>query len=65
MYAEERQNAIAGLIGQRGRVSVADLADTFGVTTETVRRDLAALDRMGVVRRVHGGAVPVLSLIHI
>ncbi|AMY18867.1 DeoR/GlpR family DNA-binding transcription regulator [Rhodococcus kroppenstedtii] len=62
MYAEERQNAIAGLIGQRGRVSVADLADTFGVTTETVRRDLAALDRMGVVRRVHGGAVPVTTI---
>lgn len=62
MYAEERQNAIAGLIGQRGRVSVADLADTFGVTTETVRRDLAALDRMGVVRRVHGGAVPVSAM---
>ncbi|MBM7414836.1 DeoR family fructose operon transcriptional repressor [Rhodococcus sp. PvP016] len=62
MYAEERQNAIAGLIGQRGRVSVADLADTFGVTTETVRRDLASLDRMGVVRRVHGGAVPATSV---
>lgn len=58
MYAEERQSAIAGLIGQRGRVSVTDLAETFGVTTETVRRDLASLDRMGVVRRVHGGAVP-------
>ncbi|MGB3773275.1 MAG: DeoR/GlpR family DNA-binding transcription regulator [Rhodococcus sp. (in: high G+C Gram-positive bacteria)] len=62
MYAEERQNAIAGLIGQRGRVSVTDLAETFGVTTETVRRDLASLDRMGVVRRVHGGAVPASSV---
>jgi DeoR family fructose operon transcriptional repressor len=62
MYAQERQEAIAGLIGQRGRVSVADLADSFKVTTETVRRDLDTLERGGLVRRVHGGAVPVSAL---
>lgn len=62
MYAEERQQAIAGLIGRRGRVSVADLADTYEVTTETVRRDLAALDRLGVIRRVHGGAVSATAI---
>ncbi|SEK36751.1 DeoR/GlpR family DNA-binding transcription regulator [Rhodococcus maanshanensis] len=62
MYAEERQQAIAGLIGQRGRVSVADLADAYEVTTETVRRDLAALDRLGLIRRVHGGAVSASAI---
>ncbi|MBF6166490.1 DeoR/GlpR transcriptional regulator [Streptomyces gardneri] len=62
MYAEERQQAIATLVGQRGRVSVTELSDQYGVTTETVRRDLAVLDRMGLVRRVHGGAVPAAAL---
>lgn len=62
MYAEERQQAIAQLVRRRGRLSVAQLADEFEVTTETVRRDLSALDRMGVVRRVHGGAVPAGAL---
>lgn len=62
MYAEERQQAIAELISNRGRISVADLSSTYGVTTETVRRDLAVLDRLGVVRRVHGGAVPASAL---
>ncbi|MEH6793428.1 MAG: DeoR/GlpR family DNA-binding transcription regulator [Rhodococcus sp. (in: high G+C Gram-positive bacteria)] len=62
MYAEERQHAIAELISTHGRVSVNDLSATYGVTTETVRRDLATLDRMGVVRRVHGGAVPASAL---
>ncbi|OZC45464.1 D-beta-D-heptose 1-phosphate adenosyltransferase [Rhodococcus sp. RS1C4] len=62
MYAEERQQSIAELITSRGRVSVADLSTSFGVTTETVRRDLAMLDRLGVVRRVHGGAVPASAL---
>lgn len=53
---------MAQLISQQGRLSVAQLSDKFGVTTETVRRDLSALDRIGLIRRVHGGAVPARSL---
>ncbi|TFV57592.1 DeoR/GlpR transcriptional regulator [Mycobacterium sp. PS03-16] len=62
MYAEERQQAIATLVMENGRASVAELAAAYDVTTETVRRDLAVLDRAGLVRRVHGGAVPARSL---
>lgn len=57
MYAEERQHAIADLVLRRGRVSVAEVASSFGVTTETVRRDLRHLEGAGHIRRVHGGAV--------
>ncbi len=62
MYAEERQQAIAALVMSRGRASVAELAQAYDVTTETVRRDLAVLDKAGVLRRVHGGAVPARAL---
>jgi DeoR family transcriptional regulator, fructose operon transcriptional repressor len=62
MYAEERQQAMAQLVAERGRVSVSVIASEYDVTTETVRRDLSALERMGLVRRVHGGAVPPNSL---
>ena len=62
MYPEERQQAIATLVMSRGRASVAELAETYAVTTETVRRDLAVLDRAGMLRRVHGGAVPTRTL---
>ncbi len=62
MYAEERQQAIASMVIANGRASVAELAHAYDVTTETVRRDLAALDKAGVLRRVHGGAVPVRAL---
>lgn len=41
---------------------MTELAQVFEVTTETVRRDLAVLDRAGVLRRVHGGAVPARAL---
>lgn len=62
MYPEERQQAIATLVAERGRIAVTAVAERFGVTTETVRRDLAVLERAGMVRRVHGGAVPVGAL---
>ena len=62
MYAEERQQAMAQLVAERGRLSVADLAAAYDVTTETVRRDLSSLERLGLLRRVHGGAVPAHAL---
>ena len=57
MYAEERRRQIASLTAVEGRVNVTELANRFDVTAETIRRDLAVLDREGVVHRVHGGAV--------
>lgn len=62
MYAEERRQAMADLVAQRGRMSVNELADAYAITTETVRRDLSLLERAGIIRRVHGGAVPAEAL---
>ncbi|MET7596593.1 DeoR/GlpR family DNA-binding transcription regulator [Streptomyces sp. NPDC004082] len=58
MYAPERQQEILRLARDGGRVDVLSLADEFQVTAETIRRDLKALDRAGLLRRVHGGAIP-------
>ncbi|WP_327328889.1 DeoR/GlpR family DNA-binding transcription regulator [Streptomyces sp. NBC_01208] len=58
MYAPERQQEILRIAGESGRVDVPSLAERFQVTAETVRRDLKALDRAGLLRRVHGGAIP-------
>jgi DeoR family transcriptional regulator, fructose operon transcriptional repressor len=62
MYAEERHQAIAELVATRGRVAVTELATRFDVTTETVRRDLSQLERLKLLRRVHGGAVSMRSV---
>jgi DeoR family fructose operon transcriptional repressor len=59
MYAEERQEEILRVARAQGRVDVTALADDFRVTAETIRRDLTVLERAGVLRRVHGGAIPV------
>ncbi len=58
LFQTERQHEIATSAHERGRVEVAELADRFQVTTETIRRDLSDLQSQGIVRRVHGGAVP-------
>ena len=58
MYAPERQQEILRLARDGGRVDVVSLAEEFQVTAETIRRDLKTLDRAGLVRRVHGGAIP-------
>ena len=55
----ERQEAIAVLAVRQGSVDVSALASRFGVTTETIRRDLSDMQRRQMVRRVHGGAVPM------
>ncbi|MDN4640964.1 DeoR/GlpR family DNA-binding transcription regulator [Agreia sp. PsM10] len=57
MYAIERHQQIGEAIGAQGRVTVTELSERFGVTPETVRRDLDLLEQQGVLQRVHGGAV--------
>lgn len=59
MYAEERQQEIVRIARSSGRVDVTTLADDLNVTAETIRRDLTTLERAGILRRVHGGAIPV------
>lgn len=54
----QRQRDIYGLALTHGSVDVSTLAKQFGVTTETIRRDLSELQDRLLLRRVHGGAVP-------
>ena len=62
MYAEERQQEIVQRARSEGRVDVVRLAEDLAVTSETIRRDLTVLERAGMLRRVHGGAIPVERL---
>ncbi|GAT74718.1 DeoR family transcriptional regulator [Microbacterium sp. HM58-2] len=62
MYAAERQQRILEMARAASRVEVAGTAEALDVTPETIRRDLSALERRGLLRRVHGGAIPVERL---
>ncbi|HEY2600325.1 MAG TPA: DeoR/GlpR family DNA-binding transcription regulator [Thermoleophilaceae bacterium] len=60
----DRQHAIYMLALRQGSVDVADLADRYGVTTETIRRDLSDMQKRQLLRRVHGGAIPIEQMTH-
>lgn len=59
MFANERYEIILSMLKTQRSVTVSELMNRFGVSIETVRRDLAALEKHGDIGRVHGGAVAV------
>jgi DeoR/GlpR family transcriptional regulator of sugar metabolism len=58
MLKEERQQAIIELMRRNGKVLVADLIAHLNVSEDTIRRDLNELAEVGILQRVHGGALP-------
>lgn len=64
MFAVERQKRILELLKENGAVWVSKLSAEFGVTEETVRRDLEKLEQREALVRTHGGAVPVDDNLH-
>jgi DeoR/GlpR family transcriptional regulator of sugar metabolism len=62
VLAETRRREIAEALRASGAVTISEVENRFGVSPMTARRDLAELERQGVVRRTHGGAVlPTVS----
>jgi DeoR family glycerol-3-phosphate regulon repressor len=60
-----REPDILEIARKEGKVTVEDLALRFGVTVQTIRRDLSDLADVGKLERVHGGAVLPSSVINI
>jgi DeoR/GlpR family transcriptional regulator of sugar metabolism len=57
VFAPERQEQIAQMVADAGRVRVADLAAQFGVSPVTIRKDLLVLEGAARLVRTHGGAI--------
>ncbi|HEY0247882.1 MAG TPA: DeoR/GlpR family DNA-binding transcription regulator [Gryllotalpicola sp.] len=62
LFSIERRKVIVDHARETGRADVGELSKLLSVSAETVRRDLNALEQSGLIRRVHGGAVPVERL---
>jgi DeoR/GlpR family transcriptional regulator of sugar metabolism len=61
LLAEQRRALILDEVRRRGGVRVNELTRKLGVSDMTIRRDLDALARQGMLEKVHGGAVPVME----
>lgn len=58
----DRQSRIIDTVRAQGKAAVDELAEMFGTSVETIRRDLTALARKGQLEKIHGGAIPRRSL---
>ena len=57
MLKEERHQYILNRINQNYRIYITALSSELGVSDDTLRRDLAELDELGLLTKVHGGAI--------
>lgn len=57
MFAQERQESIVTLVNTEGSVRVKDLSLKFAVTEDCIRKDLALLEKKGLLKKAYGGAV--------
>jgi len=64
MFVEERQQKILEILRVDGKVSVEALSDEFKVSAPTIRADLGVLEMRRLLRRTHGGAIPVETTLY-
>lgn len=62
MFADERKTKIADMLKRHSSVTTSELTETFGVSVETIRRDLESMEGQGLLKRVHGGAIAISRL---
>lgn len=56
-FTAQRRDQLARMVQERGHLSISEAAEVFSVSTETIRKDIIALDREGLVTKSHGGAM--------
>lgn len=57
LLADARRRRLVEQLFEKGSITVGDSAAEFGVSTETIRKDILHLERMGLARKCFGGAV--------
>lgn len=62
MFAHERYKVISELVARKQRVTVGALQKALRISQATLRRDLAEMEKLGAIVRVHGGVVSPQSL---
>ena len=65
MFMEERQAKILEMLEQNGKVLVRELSEIFGVTEDSIRKDLSTLEVEGQLKRTYGGAVAIKEKLHV
>lgn len=62
MFIEERHREILRLLEQNGRITVGEIQDRFDISVDSARRDLRILEEKKLLKRTHGGAIPLMQV---
>jgi DeoR/GlpR family transcriptional regulator of sugar metabolism len=62
MFIEERHEEILKIIKENGRISIGDIQTKFNISLDSARRDLRILEEKGMLKRTHGGAIPIIQV---
>lgn len=62
MFIEERHQAILNLLNENGRITTGEIQENFSVSYDTAKRDLRILEEKGLLKRTHGGAIPMKKI---
>lgn len=62
MFIEERHQMILDRLKRDGRISIGDIQTTFDISQDSARRDLRLLEEQGLLKRTHGGAIPIMQV---
>jgi len=62
MFIEERHQAILDLLTEKGRITTGEIQEKFSVSYDTAKRDLRILEEKDLLKRTHGGAIPIKKI---
>lgn len=62
MFIEERHQAILDILKEKRRISTSEIQEYFQISYDSAKRDLRILEEKGLLKRTHGGAIPLLQI---
>ena len=62
LSTEQRRDEIVAILHTKGKIKVSEIAEKYGISEVSVRKDLEYLEMQGHLSRVHGGAVALNKL---
>ena len=62
MFIEERHQEILNIVKEQGRISIGEIQEKFDVSVDSARRDLRILEEKTLLKRTHGGAIPIIQV---
>ena len=62
MFIEERHKKILELLNEKQSITNQEIQERFGISYDTAKRDLRLLEEQGLLKRTHGGAIPLRNI---